>query len=118
MNWEAFFAIGAFMGLVGLILVPLGLWVGRRIARKTARKGSMLVITRIGYLYFGAFVALLLLGLTVSTIAKGTWLERTLGGQAVTIVYYGFLVFASILLEHYFKRRGIQITRRQKRVDA
>jgi len=118
MNWEAFFAIGAFMGVVALVLVPFGLWVGRRITRKEARKGSVLVVTRIGYLYFDALVALLLLGLTVSEIARGTWLERNFGGQAVTFVYYGLLIFASYLLERYFKRRGIHISRRQKRVDA
>ena len=118
MNWEAVFAIGIVFALPALVLMPLGLWLVRRFARKDVKGDSALVITRIGFVYFGAFVALLLFGLTVSTILKGTWLERTIGGGGVTMAYYGLLVAASVIVERHLKRRGIVISRHRKGVDA
>ena len=51
-------------------------------------------------------------------ILKGSWLDRALGGDVLAMAYYGLLVAASLVVERHFKRRGIEITRSQVRVDA
>jgi flagellar biogenesis protein FliO len=113
MNWEALRVIGALIAVLALVLFPLGLWLGRRAARAQAKEGHSLTITRIGFVYFGVFVALLLLGLAIPAISKGTWLGRAMGASGAMMLYYGLLVASCLVLERFFKRRGIQIVRHQ-----
>src|SRR5262245_32427959 len=106
MNWDALRAIGILIAVLALVLFPLGLWFGRRAAKAQTKAGHSLTITRIGFVYFGAFVALMLLGLAVPAISKGTWLGRTMGAGAAMLIYYGLLAASCLGLERFFKRRG------------
>ena len=98
-------AIGVVVGALGIILLIPGLILGRYLARKRGGTDALRV-TRVGFLVYGALVLLMLAGLAIPTLIRGTWADRPGASLAALFAYYGLLVFAVRRVELALRQRG------------
>ena len=111
MNWEALFAIGSVVGLLGLILLIPGLVLAKRLTRGKPQQRAPL--TRGGIIY-GLSAGLLAIAgpALLPILLRDTWLEQTVGLGILIVVYLIAVMAALTLVGRALQRRGFRVVRK------
>ena len=114
MNWEAFVVIGLFTLALGTLLyIPARIWARRKL-REHPSSNATLKVTRVGFVFSGVFVAVLMLGFSQQFLAP----ESELGQFVKTSI--GRLGFAAAvgavfwLLGAILESKGIKILEKKE----
>jgi len=109
-NWEALFAIGSAVGLLGLILLIPSLVLAKRLTRGKPQRRAPL--TRVGIIYCLSAGLLGIAGPALLPILlRGTWLEQTVGLGTLIMVYLVAVMVALALVGRALQRRGFRSVR-------
>ena len=108
MNWEAFFVIGAFTVILALVLLVPGLMWARSQAKQHSEAPAGMSITRIGFLYLGTMVAVLLVGFSSQYWAPQSWLGQWTATSTGRLLFGAIVVGAGFLFERVLDAAGIR----------
>ncbi len=115
MNWEAFFVIGAFALILGIILLVPGLMFARKEAKKDPDQITAMVITKAGYSIYGTMALVLLVGSTSQHWAADTAFGQWISTRAGRYVFCLVVVAATVLIERLLNASGIKLVLLVKR---
>jgi hypothetical protein len=115
MNWEAFFIIGGFTIILGIVLLIPGIWWARRNAKQHSESQGSMAVTKTGFIYIGLFVFILFSGFTAQFWAPDTALGNWVSTSSGRILFVVSLVIAAFVLEKILNKFGFQIRLLEKR---
>ena len=111
MNWEALFAIGSVVALLGAILLIPGLVLAKRLTRGKPQHRAPL--TGVGIIYCLSAGLLGIVGPALLPILlRDTWLEQTVGLGTLLVVYLIAVMVALALVGRALQRRGFRPVRK------
>jgi len=109
MNWEAFFAVGSFTVILGVVLlVPVLIWA-RRKAKQHPEVPARMFVTKTGYLYLGAISFVLFAGLTSQYWAPESLLGQWTATKPGRFLFGGIVIGAVLLFERIMEAAGIEL---------
>jgi hypothetical protein len=108
MNIEAFFAIGAFSIVVGVILAAPCLWFARRRAENLSENSSLKFhVTKSGLCFFAVFISLLMIALG----GKALWPQIS----PILRTFFVFFVFlVGVVVEKSLDKIGFPLFKKER----
>ena len=99
MNWEAFFAIGAFTVILGAMLLVPGLLWARKMAKQHPETPAGMSITKNGYIFIGVILVVLFTGLTSQYWAPDSPLGQWTATRSGRYLFGGIVPGVALLIE-------------------
>jgi len=118
MNWEAFFVIGGFTIILGVILLVPGLMWARYKSRKSPDSETSEVVTKSGFLNAGIFVLMALIGMTANMWAPQSSFGQWIGKEFNVLIYVAFITMIVIIVELVFSTFGFRVLLSKKKNDT
>ena len=118
MNWEAFFVIGGFTVILGVILLVPGLMWARYKSRKSPNSETSEVVTKSGFLNAGLFVLMVLVGITANMWAPQSSFGQWIGKEFNNLIFIAGITTIVIIVELVFSTFGFRVLLSKKKNDS
>lgn len=114
MNWEAFAAIGIFTLVLGVVLYVPARWWAKRKVREHPNSNATLRVTRAGFVFFGIFVVLLILGFSQEFLAPESGLGQFVSSSGGRLLFGASVAAVFWLLEVILKSKGVLLVEKKE----
>jgi len=118
MNWEAFFVIGGFTVILGVVLLIPGLMWARYKSKKSPDSGTSEVVTKSGFLNAGLFVLVILIGMTANIWAPQSSFGQWIGKELNALIFVAGLTIIATIVELVFSAFGFRVIQSKKKNDS
>ncbi len=106
MNWEAFFAIGIFTIILGVVLyIPGRLWAKRKLKEHPNTQAS-LKVTKFGYILTSSMLLVLFGGLSFQYFSPNSFFGEYMKTKTGRLTFTALVIIIFVLVERIFKTKG------------
>jgi hypothetical protein len=112
MNIEALLVVGSLCLVVGALLYIPGRLLGRRLSKRHPQRAASRRITRAGAVFYGASVAVLLVGFAQQHVAPESWFGQFVATPVGRLAFTAVVVAVWAVFELALRKLGVVLVQR------